>query len=197
MKKILLFFIATIFIAGMYGCSSTPTAVPTDTPTPTPTVIPTATPTPIATPTPTLVPIETPVPNPESGSMENEIQIGFELNSYEKEGLPYTDVIFIIHSGKKEEKIFIGSYVGDSYVIESFENRAFFNPNSIVGCQVFYAGGGDNVFAYLEGLTINVKHIEFVLGNEEMDSEAITDEVVISRVIPNNSIIKALEHEID
>ncbi|WP_041703755.1 hypothetical protein [Lachnoclostridium phytofermentans] len=60
-------------------------------------------------------------------SKDNEVQIGFELNSYIKEDFPYTDVNFKIQSGKEEEKILIGSYLGDGFVLETFENREFFN----------------------------------------------------------------------
>ena len=130
-------------------------------------------------------------------SRDKEVQIRFELNAYVKEDIPYTDVNFIIDCGKKEEKILIGSYLGDGSVLESFENREFFNSDSIVGCQVFYAGGGDNFFAYLEDSEIKVKHNEFVLGNEEMDSEKIEEEVVFSREISKNSTVKTFKQNND
>lgn len=125
-------------------------------------------------------------------SRDEEVQIRFELNAYEKEGMPYTDVNFIIDRGKEEEKILIGSYLGDGFVLETFENREFFNSDSITGCQVYYAGGGDNVFAYLENSAIKVKHIEFAV-NGEVGCEIIKEEVVITRKIPKNSSIKIFE----
>lgn len=190
------------FILGMNGCS-TPSAKTTLSPTSinsdknigegdAASTIDKATNTDNPAPTESLSPTGIPIP-----SKDKEVQIGFELNSYEKEDMPYTDVNFIIHSGKEEEKILIGSYLGGGFSIESFENREFFNTDSIVGCQVYYAGGGDNVFAYLKDSEIVVKHIEFVEGNEEMDSEAIKEEVVFTRKIPENSIVKTFQQNID
>ena len=128
---------------------------------------------------------------------EKEVKIGFELNSYERDSIPYTDVNFIINIENEEEKLIIGSYKGEGYVLASFENQAFFNSASLVGCQVFYAGGGDNIFAYLEDGEIIVEHNEFVLGNDEFDSEIIKEEVVITKDIPKNSTVVKLDQELD
>lgn len=195
MKKIIMLLIVVTLMLGMSGCS-TPSPKQTSSPKPINSDKNIAEATSKATitesPTPTVSLSSNVIPSP---SQDNEVQIGFELNSYEKEDMPYTDVNFIIHNGKEEEKVLIGSYLGDGFRIESFENRAFFNADSIIGCQVYYAGGGDNVFAYLKDSEIEVKHIEFLEGNEEMDSEIIKEEVVITREIPKNAIIKTFEYD--
>jgi hypothetical protein len=121
----------------------------------------------------------------------NVINIGFELTSYEKDNKPYTDVSFKFFS-TKQETIFIGSYVGTGSHITSFKNRLFFNENSITGCTIFYAGGGDNIFAYVEGGKLIVKHIEFSLGSREEDPAIIKDEKVVTRNI-NNVKVEARE----
>lgn len=201
MKKIFLFLIVVTFISGISGCS-TLSQKPTTNPRPdnsdknivegnAASTIDKAANSNNSDPAESLSPTGTPTP-----SNNEEVQIGFVLNSYMKDDIPCTDVYFKIQWEKQEENIFIGSYLGNGSVIESFENRAFFNLDSITGCQIFHAGGGDNFFAYLENSEIKVKHIEFVLGNEDIDSEIITEEVVITREIPKNSTIITFEKDI-
>lgn len=133
-------------------------------------------------------------PSPTNYPVSNkEVQIGFELISYEIDSIPYTEVSFIINIEEEKEEILIGRYMGTGFVFETFENRTFFNPDSLVGCQVFYAGGGDNIFAYLENGKIIVKHNEFVLGNEELEGGITKEEVVITKDIPENSTFKIIE----
>jgi hypothetical protein len=113
------------------------------------------------------------------------VKIGFDFNNYNKDNTPFTEVSLKFG----EEKIVIGSFEGAVSIMDSFENRAFFNKNSIIGCQVFFAGGGDNLFAYIEGNKLLVKHIEFVLGNDEFDSYALKEEIVLSKDIGNGIVI--------
>ncbi|MDF2804837.1 MAG: hypothetical protein K0S61_4742 [Anaerocolumna sp.] len=123
---------------------------------------------------------------------KNEVRIGFEFNTFEKDSTPYTEVIFKFLD-KKEERISVGSFIGTASMIESFENQVFFNEKSLIGCQVFYAGGGDNIFVYLEDKKLIVKHIEFVLGNDEVDSSIIKEEIVTTKEISEVTNIQKYE----
>ena len=123
---------------------------------------------------------------------KKEIKIGFEFNSFEKDNMPYTEIFFKFLN-ESEEKTSVGTFVGQAYLIESFDDREFINKNSLIGCQVFYAGGGDNIFVYLEEEKLIVKHIEFVLGNDEVESSVLKEEVVLSRKIPDGAIVRKYE----
>ena len=132
---------------------------------------------------------------PSCSKSSKDVEIGIQLSTYDREGYPYTDVTFIINIDNEEEKILIGSYIGEGFVLESFENRVFFYTESLLGCQVFYAGGGDNVFAYLEDGDLIVKHIEFILGNDEFDSYIIDERIIVKKEIPANSTIKIMSQD--
>lgn len=124
-----------------------------------------------------------------------ELEAGIQLSTYEEEGFPYTDVTFIIRAEDEKEEILIGSYMGEGFHIDTFENRSFFHPDSLVGCQVFYAGGGYNVFAYVEDGELIVKHIEFMEGSEGNDSGIVDERIIVRKLLPKSYSLKAMGSE--
>lgn len=91
---------------------------------------------------------------------DNIIRIGWQFRSFNKisednSEYPYTEV-FLLIQGKENEKISLGSYIGDAWEVEDFTNRDL-PPEVKIACQSWYAGSGDNLCVTVEDKKLHVK----------------------------------------
>jgi hypothetical protein len=71
---------------------------------------------------------------------------------------PLTEV-FLVLGRKPEEKMRIGRYMGDPYIHEDLKGSHLPREarHAILSCWTWYAGGGDELFVFQRGQTLEVK----------------------------------------
>lgn len=87
-------------------------------------------------------------------SSENDLQVQ----------IPYTD-IYLIVKGEIDEVHKIGTYVGEAYSLEEFEEYNL-PEKTIIASFSYYAGYGEVVFLVREGNKLKVKSLVVEEGNE-------------------------------
>jgi len=124
------------------------------------------------------------------------IKIGWKFLRYSKtveidDEYPYTDVFLVIEAEKKQE-IQIGSYMGNAYIIEDYNNRDL-PENTLMACASWWAGGGDDICIVKKdncSLSVIWRPIGEVGDDVEYEVSSFKEMLVIA--IPENSGIEIL-----
>lgn len=117
---------------------------------------------------------ESSIEKPSLSKQENKekiIKIGWEFHYNEDENdtqLPYYTDVFFIFQDISEKKIKIGRYQGKFSEIKDFQNRDF-PSDTIIACQSYTPGGGDDLRVIKEEDILHIQWREFVETAEDIE----------------------------